>query len=549
MNFQLVAQNKILVSKKWSDSELRNWYHADSKFDSIPGISLNNWHKTNKRKQKSKQIIVAVIDTQIDINHEDLKGQIWTNKKEIANNNIDDDKNGFVDDINGWNFLGTKSKNYTVWINYEYVRYVRKWMPLFNKKIENQLEPEYKVQFKEYQRALKKLNSEIEKYKDYVTRYTYTVEFFPKSKDTLKHFFPKEDYNYQQLDSLYKKYKINDKTYQQRRLDKDIDLGTKIDFMKIRFQYNQNEFEKVLDLKIQYDSILNKNLNLNYNDRLLIGDDEKVLNSKNGTNNISAKINGIRAVQDHCTEVSGVIASNRENTIGIKGFSNSIKIMPLTICGFGDENDKDIANAIRYAVDNGAKVINMSFGKEFSMHQDWVTDAFKYAEVHNVLLVHCSGNEQFDTDTNPYYPSDVAFDGTPEVCGNFINVGSTSKNLNENFVSSFSNYGKKNVDLFAPGEEIYITMPENKYAFDSGTSLAGPMISGTAALIWLYYPKLTVQQIKKIILESGTSFDIEVLVPGGNGKKAKFSELSKSGKLLNVYNAMQMAQKMSKSKK
>ncbi|MGH2666478.1 S8 family serine peptidase [Flavobacterium sp.] len=191
----------------------------------------------------------------------------------------------------------------------------------------------------------------------------------------------------------------------------------------------------------------------------------------------------------------------------------------------------------------------MSIGKEFSLHKDWVNDAYKYAEQHNVLLVHASGNDGVDVDVNPYYPSDYNYDNKGEVCNNFINVGSICNKSGDLIVSQFSNYGKKNVDLFAPGEYIYTTAPDNKYEFDSGTSLAAPMVSGTAALLWSYYPKLTVQQVKQIILESGTPYDNEVYIPAGKGKKILFKELSKTGRILNVYNAMQMAKEISKNRK
>ncbi len=225
------------------------------------------------------------------------------------------------------------------------------------------------------------------------------------------------------------------------------------------------------------------------------------------------------------------------------------KIMPLNISYSGDEHDKDIAMAIYYAVDNGAKVINMSFGKEFSLHKKWVSDAYKYAESNNVLIVHCAGNDSFNVDENPYYPNDVDYENPHEVVDNFINVGATTAKADSTLVASFSNYGKKNVDLFAPGDKIYTTTAGNGYAYDSGTSLAAPMVSATAALIWSYYPKLTAKEVKQIILESGTAYDMDVLIPGGEGKKAKFSELSKSGKVLNVYNAMQLAEKVSKKKR
>lgn len=534
--------------KTLSDSGPKTWCHKDFVSDKIPGISLNRWY-TEKYKQTQNKIIVAVIDTQIDTNHEDLKGQLWTNEKEISNNEIDDDKNGYIDDINGWNYLGTKNSNYIVWANFEYVRLIRKWRPFFGDKTEEEIEPKDLVNFKEYKRAQNKWNSEIKTYDNWLKYITYNVDFFPKSKDTLKYFFPKGEYTYNQLDSLYKKYKINDKTLRQRRLDKDEDLGAKIDFMMARFEFKETDYNDLKDMKVQVDSVYHKNLNMDYNERVSIDGGISGLENGYGTNNLNMDIKGTRKFNTHSTEVSSVIASNRENKIGINGFSNNIKIMPLTVVPSGDENDKDIALAIRYAVDNGAKIINMSFSKDFSVNKELVFEAINYAEKHNVLLVHCAGNDSEDADLNPKYPSDNNFTSSNEISNNFINVGSINHKVDSTFVSNFSNYGKRNVDLFAPGEQIYVAIPNNKYQFDSGTSLAGPMVSGAAALLWLYYPKLTVQEVKQIILESGTSYDIEVLVPGGEGKKTKFSELSKSGKVLNVYNAMKMAKEMSKKKK
>ena len=527
----------------------RFWAQKDFLQDNIPGISLDKWYQKNKIQPQQKNIVVAVIDTQIDLNHEDLKGQIWTNSKEIANNNIDDDQNGYIDDIHGWSYISAKNGAYVVWANFEYVRFVRKWQPVFQGKIESQILPLDLPNFREYQRAIKMLDKNYDYYLNWLNSTKYSVNLFPRVKDTLKHFFPKEDYTIKDLDSLYKIYKINDKTYRQRRLDNDKDLGALIGFMKFKFEENEKTFEDILDVNKQMDSIVNKNLNINFNDRATLGDNSEILNKGYGNNNISANIKGIRQIKDHSTEVSGIIAANRNNSLGIKGFSNKIKIMPLHISCSGDENDKDIANAIRYAVDNGAKVINMSFGKEFSVHKEWVFEALQYAEQHQVLIIHCAGNERFNNDEEPYYPNDNCFDGSPEICNNFINVGSVSRRMDSSFVSAFSNYGKITVDLFAPGEEIYTTCAENKYKIDSGTSLAAPMVSGTAALIWLYYPNLSVQEVKKIILDSGTAYDLEVIVPGTKDKKVKFSELSKSGKVVNVYNAMQMAEKVSKSKK
>jgi cell wall-associated protease len=538
------VSNKI---ENIEEGKSKFWYQKDYQIDGFPGISLDKFYKENKQQQQQKSIVVAVIDTQIDLQHQDLQGQIWTNIKEIANNNIDDDKNGYVDDTNGWNFVGTKSGNYVVWGNFEYVRLVREWGAIFKDKTE--ILPKDIARYKEYQRALKILDKENKYYKDYLKSLKHNISIYPTAKDTLKYYFPKEDYTNKQLDSMYKKYKINKKSYNQMRDDNDQDIGALIYYMIAAKSIKLNSLDEIKDKKAQLDSIANKNLNIDYDERKYIGDNPNVLEKGYGLNKVSMTIKGIRSFQDHSTEVSGIIAANRDNNIGIKGFSNDIKVMPLVISYSGDEHDKDIAMAIRYAVDNGAKVINMSFGKEFSLHKEWVHEAFKYAEAHNVLIVHIAGNEKFNADENPYYPNDIAYDGTGEVCNNFINVGSISQKLDSTFVSKFSNYGKQNVDLFAPGDEIYTTSAGNDYKYDSGTSLAAPMVSGTAALIWLYYPKLTASQVKQIILDSGTAYDIEVIVPGTKDKKVKFSELSKSGKVVNAYNALLMAGEVSKKAK
>lgn len=531
-----------------SNTSTQQWYFNDFLSDKIPGISYNEWLKSKPVKIKNKDIIVAVLDCQIDLYHEDLQGQLWTNPKEIPNNNIDDDKNGYIDDINGWNYLGTKSGNYIVWVNYECVRYVRKWKPYFQNKKENEIKPEDLSNYKEYIRAADKLENELAAHENWLNSLVYAETFFPKSKDTLKYFFPKEDYSYEQLDSLYKIYKINDKIFRQRRLDKDQDLGALIDFMRVRFELDEKTVEEVIEKKIQVDSLYNKCFNIDYNERVYIGDDPLKFDNGYGTNNVCANIKGIRKYQGHNTKVSSIIASKRDNKKGIDGFSNNIKIMPLTILGSGDEYDKDIALAIRYAVDNGAKVINMSFTKDFSLNKEWVFDAIKYAEKKNVLIVHCAGNDAFDCDKNPKYPNDSDYQNPKEISGNFIRVGATTNKADSTLVSNFSNYGKENVDLFAPGSDIYTAIPENQYETGSGTSYSGPMVSGTAALIWLYYPNLSVQEVKQIILNSGSEYDIEVLVPNGDGKKVPFKELSKSGRVLNVYNAMKMAKEMNTKK-
>jgi cell wall-associated protease len=527
---------KVKEMSIFKNLDTLNWFHKGNNEKGYSGMFLDKWKREQTLKNQSKEIIVAVIDSPLEIEHDFLQNKIWINRKEIPNNGLDDDNNGYVDDIKGWNFIGTKDSGYLVWVNFEFVRLLRERGYKNNKQpfIEN-LKKE-----REYNRAESKFKQDSIYYDNWLKSLVYSVKTYPIAKDSLKHYFPNEDYSYQQLDSLYKKHKINDKNFRQRREDLDFDIGAMIAFLKARLDFGEKSFEDVVQNKLEIDSIINRNLNIKFDDRLFIKDSSSKFAKGYGNNSISENSLGKKSTYNHSTKVSGILSML---------VCENLKIMPLVVSASGDEHDQDIAMAIYYAVDNGAKVINMSFGKEFTLHNELIFEALKYAEEHNVLLVHAAGNDQFNIDRNPFFPNDVDYENSDEVVDNFINVGATTAKADSTLVASFSNYGKKNVDLFAPGDQIYTTTAGNSYGFDSGTSLAAPMVSGTAALIWSYYPKLSAKEVKEIILESGTAYDIEVLVPGGEGKKAKFSDLSKSGKVLNVYNAMQLAEKVSKKKR
>jgi cell wall-associated protease len=522
------------------------WHHNDLILDTVPGISLDKWYSEDGARKTKNEIIVAVLDMQIDLNHEDLKGQLWVNKNEIPANGIDDDNNGYIDDVNGWNFVGKPNGGYFIYGNFEYVRILQKWENIFKNKEENEIPIDLRTAYQDYTYAKSYFDYYVDYYKNWRKSLEYRIELYPLAKDTLKHFFPNEDYGLKELDSLYTIHKKNDKTFTQRKMDNDKDLGALINTMINNYQQEYKNLEKLIYDKSQMDSILAQNLNVAFVDRKFIQDNPEILEKGYG-NKI---VNSFKDLQDHNTQVSSIIAANRKNNAGSKGFHENIKIMPLSISLSGDEHDKDIAMAIYYAVDNGAKVINMSFGKEFSLKQEWVTDAFIYAEKHNVLLINCSGNNKFDIDQYSYFPSDTDFarNGSKEIVSNYINVGSISKRVDSTMVTKFSNYGKETVDLFAPGEDIYVAYPANEYKYNSGTSFAAPLVSGTAALMWLYYPELTVQEVKKIILESGITIDKMVVKPGTTNEMVHFSELCKSGKILNTYNAMKMAERVSKEK-
>ena len=518
------------------------WHNKDFDKDSINGISLEKCYNENPKRTK-KKIIVATLDSQIDLDHEDLQGQLWVNKDEIPSNGIDDDNNGYIDDINGWNFLGKPNGGFFRNGNYEYTKIVRKYQKYFEGKSE--VSPDSIHLFNDYKRAVKYHTTYSSFHKDYLKSLEYTISIWSKGKDTLKYFFPEEDYTIAQLDSLYNKYKINDKSYDEIRDDNDTDLGALIFNILASYEIGKKTLDDLIISRNETDSIIHRRLNIEYDPKVYIQDNPNILEKGYG----NPILNNNQFQLGHNTAVTSIIAANRKNDVGLLGFHENIKVMPLVVSNSGDEYDKDIAMAIHYAVDNGAKVINMSNGKDFSLNQEWVSEALIYAENHNVLIVHSSGNSKLNVDKKTYFPTDYIYTDNKEIVTNFINVGSVSKRTDSTIVSPFSNYGKNNVDLFAPGEEIYVAAPNNTYKYDSGTSLAAPMVSGTAALIWLYYPNLTVQEVKNIILESGVTLDKMVVKPGTENEMVHFSELCKTGKILNAYNAMKMAEEVSKRKK
>jgi subtilisin family serine protease len=284
---------------------------------------------------------------------------------------------------------------------------------------------------------------------------------------------------------------------------------------------------------------LDYNLNIDFDGRKAVGDDPDDFNDKNyGDGNVMA-----RKGRSHGTHVSGIIAANRNNALGVKGAADNVKIMAIRNTPNGDEYDKDVALGVYYAVDNGAKVINMSFGKAFSPHSEWVRDAIVYAAENDVLIVAAAGNNSADTDKVSYYPNDQEGAGE-EVSKNFIKVGATGPKYGSSILAGYSNYGKNTVDVFAPGSQIYSTYPKQTYEYAQGTSMASPLVAGVAALVFSQYPKLSAAQVKQILMDSGVSINKKVSLQ--NGEVVPFGGLSKSGKMINAYNALIMASKMSK---
>ncbi|MDU8884707.1 S8 family peptidase [Yeosuana sp. MJ-SS3] len=505
------TNNLPLKVSEISEQEKKVWSHLDLIKDTIPGMSVEKAYSEIIKNRKGETVIVAVIDSGIDIEHEDLAGVIWTNEDEVPNNGKDDDGNGYVDDIHGWNFLGDGYDEQV-----EYVRILAKG------DLDNP----------DYARAQREYIEERNKYTEYKSNYEQIIQSLNYADETISKHLEKKEYSIEEINAIETENRqLQQSVYIINYLVDDLELET-VTNAKNTLKDDLEDINNWLDVR----------LNKSFKGRKT-GDDPDDLSQKfYGNGNIMP----IKKSESHGTHVAGIIAAERKNGIGIDGVANNVKIMSLRAVSNADEYDKDIALAIRYAVDNGAKIINGSFGKYYSPHPEWVKDAIIYAGKHDVLFVHGSGNESIDLDKKNNYPNDQ-FDNGSEISNNFINVGSIESKYGSGLVSAFSNYGKLNVDVMAPGGEIYSTMPKNEYKAQSGTSMSAPSVSGVAALIRSYYPKLTASQVKHLLMDSGVSINLKVIVGGNTNDIRPFSELSKSGKIVNAYNALIMADQISKN--
>ncbi|MDR6844969.1 S8 family peptidase [Flavobacterium granuli] len=495
------------VAKKGelSEPELQRWSHLDLAKDSVPGMSVDKAYAELLKGKKGVKVIVGIIDSGVDIEHDDLKSVVWTNKKEIAGNGIDDDKNGYIDDIHGWNFLGNAGHE-----TLEMTRVIKKG---------DDGSVTYKRALAAYEEKYNKAKEEKQQ-----------MDFLIATDKAIQKHLNKENYTIEDLNGIV----TTDSNLSRSKM-----IMTRI--MSNAGPNFRTEIEEYT--KYVYDQ-LDYNLNKEFDGRKIVGDNPEDIKDTKYGNNIVYGPDKEDAL--HGTHVAGIIAQVRGNNIGGDGIANNVEIMAVRAVPDGDEYDKDIALAIRYAVDNGAKVINGSFGKSYSPHKQWVFDAIKYAEKKDVLFVHAAGNDgkNIDLSENPSFPNDSE-DNKKEFASNVLTIGALDNKYGENVIADFSNYGAFNVDVYAPGTEIYATVPNNKFKYEQGTSMASPNAAGVAALIRSYYPKLSAKQVKQILMDSGTPLPINVVL--GENKEPKTSvDSSKSGKMVNAYNALLMAEKMSK---
>ena len=504
----LTAKKAPLTTK-----QQQSWGHADLATDTIPGMSIAKAYAFLEGK-KGQTVVVGVVDSGSDLEHEDLVANAWINTKEIPNNGKDDDNNGFVDDINGWNFLGPIYKE--------------------NAEVERILKNPKLVDDAIYQKIKAAQDKKIASAGTNKMRFTQMLQAVQFADNTLTAHFKKKEYTQDEVKSIK-----SDKV----QLMQSVNIAKQMyGFGLVSLKQGVTEINK--EIKKAEDLLSGANLKTNY--RAPLND-----NAQDFTTNGYGDGKTGHAVEDeiHGTHVSGIIGAVRNNGKGMNGVANNVKIMAIRVVPDGDEYDKDVALGIRYAVDNGAKVINASFGKSYSPNKQWVYDAIKYAAEKDVLIVHAAGNDGKNIDVASNFPND-SDDLITEFSDNLITIGASNFMYNEKLPAEFSNYGKINVDIFAPGVQIYSTFPDEKYESINGTSMAAPGVAGVAALIRSYYPKLSASQVKHIIMNSGTKIDFDVVKPGTESQKnpkgelISFAELSVSGRIVNAYNALKMADRI-----
>jgi subtilisin family serine protease len=505
------------------------WHHLDPKTDSVMGISTERAYRELLKGRKATPVIVAVIDDGIDAPHEDLKAVMWTNPNEVAGNDKDDDHNGYVDDARGWNFIGGKDGRNIEFDQKEETRLVAKLGPRYVTTNRASLPVAQQSEYDLYRRAKAQYEQKQTEVRNTYERYTQMETQFKATIDELKqklgvnrldsallHHPPTTDPALRQKTALFYQPMV-------QRGFADADEALK------GFQKGISRLKNLLDY----------GYNLHYDPRPLVGDHPDQL-TEIGYGN--ADVKGPDA--DHGTHVAGIIAADRTNQAGVLGVADHVYIMAIRAIPSGDERDKDVANAIRYAVDNGAKIINMSFGKDFSPDRRVVDDAIRYADTKGVLLVHAAMNDHLNVDSVAFYPAASYPDG--HAMTNMITVGASSRTNNRELAATFSNYGQHTVDVFAPGVAITSTIPGNGYEPGNGTSMASPVVAGVAAVLKSYFPQLTPQDLKRIIMQSVATLHTMVYKPGTR-QLVDFATLSKTGGIVNLYEAVKLALTQSSS--
>lgn len=526
MNPNLVLKSLLLTAgltiSYCSYAQKANWQNLDLKTDTTFGISTEKAYLELLKGKKSTPVLVAVIDGGIDIEHEDLKKTIWTNPKEVAGDGKDNDKNGYIDDLHGWDFIGGAKGN-VHWDNIELTRLVRKYRTQFTTKDTTKLSGKDLADFETYQKLRTDLNQ-----KTAVAKKSW--QNLTNAKTGMASMLTKIGNQNPSIADIEKFTPEN-----------QVESVAKANALRLvpRFKDFKEFYQAVIaDAYDHHNTQVQYHYNLDFDPRSIVGDNYADSKERKYGN---ADVAGPDA--DHGSHCAGIIGAVRDNNLGIKGVADNVVIMSVRTVPDGDERDKDVANAIRYAAENGAKVVSMSFGKGYSWDKKAVDEAVKYAMSKDVLLVHAAGNDNLNLDVDKNFPLAKYEDGGE--AANWIEVGASGSKDDNTLKASFSNYGKTTVDVFAPGVDINSTTPGSTYALHSGTSMAAPVVAGLASLIRSYYPKLSAAQVKEIILKSVVKVNHTVTTKvNGQNTELAFADLCKTGGIINAYNALQLASSM-----
>ncbi|NBC06895.1 MAG: S8 family serine peptidase [Bacteroidetes bacterium] len=527
LKFKLIGLCLILClfSLNAQDSAPQNWFNLDPS-EGVPGVSTEKTYQELLKNRKGQEVVVAVLDSGVDYEHEDLDDVMWVNEDEVPGNGIDDDNNGYIDDVHGWNFLGNAEGENVAHDNLEVTRLYRKYKAMFEGKDPAELSKKEKAlyaKYQEYEEVIEKKRSELEQN---VGVYAGLAEAMNKLDAEID----KEEVTVEDLEAVE---------------SDDPMVGYALQIAKSVMAEGQS-FERLVaemqDASSYFTSQYDYHYNVDFDPRPLINDNFEDPYDRDYGNN---DVRGPDA--EHGTHVAGLIAAERNNNTGIDGVAKNVKIMSVRTVPDGDERDKDVAAAIVYAVDNGASIINMSFGKGASPRKELVDEAVRYAKKNDVLIIHAAGNDGKEVTNDNNFPTDkYAKRGFlnlfgPKYAENWIEVGALNWKNGEQLAAPFSNYSPFYVDLFAPGMEMYSTVPFDEYKNHQGTSMAAPVVAGVAAMIRSYFPDLTAEQVKDILMQSAKKQKVKVIQPGSTEDMVTFGSLSVTGGVVNAYEAVQLA--------
>ena len=530
------AKGTILTPTTLLNLRPENWFNL-TPADGAEGVSTEKTYEVLGMPQ-SEDIIVAVIDSGVDVNHEDLQGKIWINEGEIANDGIDNDGNGYIDDVFGWNFIGGSNGMASI----EKDDSLKNGIRLVKGDPSAQVDADTLEVTRELVR-MKKLKKSVESLGEKLT--PMQAAYLEKVKAVVDSAVAEAKNVVSNYSSRLKSYKAAEQILLSAGAstmsieavraivseDAQVMEAKKVMLSLLSNGLTEARLTRILDY---YGDQLQYYYNESFNPRTVVGDDYTNQAERSYGNN-----DVIGPDSSHGTHVSGSIAAVRDNALGIKGVATNVKIMAIRVVPNGDERDKDVANGIRYAVDNGARIINMSFGKAYSPFKSEVNKAVAYAESKGVLLVHAAGNDNKDNDVLPSYP-ERTFNEENRDFNNWLEIGASSFKKGLSLPADFSNYGKKSVDFFAPGVDILSTTPDNSYDTFSGTSMASPTAAGVAALLLSYDPGMDADGVKALMIDTSRRYPkLKVNLPGTE-TPVLFSTLSTYGSIVDAFEAAKL---------